>query len=191
MSDLRQILNGLMTDRTEPGRYDWRDYNRVEEAVEAIAAALESAGNAVSVSVKTDWTRRDIQSREDLRRYLNNVEVIRAVLTPPPGTPGTPTTMNRLHWETANNIERILLEIGKLTENMAATIDQGWALGTSHTGLYAARSTAHLLAESGALIVEEDGESPDLLKLPDAPEQATVELLAEYNGTTYRFEVEL
>ena len=35
------IIDDLIYDRTAPGRYDWRDYNRVTEAMEYLVEELE------------------------------------------------------------------------------------------------------------------------------------------------------
>jgi hypothetical protein len=41
------ILDDLIYDRTAPGRYDWRDYNRVAEAMEYLVEELAGHGYTV------------------------------------------------------------------------------------------------------------------------------------------------
>lgn len=104
----------FITDRTESdallgnekGVYSYTDLNRVETAVKQISEIM-----VLGLSTKTDWGLSDLFSvnewpvESQMKRYLDNVESIRKYfrLSIP-----IPLTMERLTWQGANNIERIL-----------------------------------------------------------------------------------
>lgn len=162
------------------------DYNRVETAVALLSAALNAAGYSVSVTTKTNWALTDIPTADDLARYLNNVNTIRSALSVLSATPETPESMALLTWSTANDIEKILADVDWLIDQMKANVNVGWANGTAHTGLYAAKPTAKLLSESGAILVDDLENAPDLLSLPDGSGST---VLVESGGANYLYEV--
>lgn len=87
------------------GAYNYIDLNRVESAVQEVAEIL-----GLSVTVKTDWAVTDIPSESDMKRYLDNIKMIRnsgALDT----TPEAPESMSGLTYEMANAIEQILIDI--------------------------------------------------------------------------------
>lgn len=91
----------ILPTATTRGAYNFADLNRVERAVEEISD-IEGLG----LVVKTDWAMWDIPTKSDMARYLSNIKLIRdrydsdIVL---------PDTMDNLTYETANNIEKILV----------------------------------------------------------------------------------
>lgn len=115
------IIDNLITDRAAPGRYDWRDFNRVEEAVAYVAAELEGYGYAAPVVVKTDWARGDKLSWADAERYVRNVQTLRAAITVFGSTPPAPDTIRFLTYQKANNIEKILADIDEIISVLITT----------------------------------------------------------------------
>lgn len=109
----------LITDRTGPGSYDWRDYNRVQDAVAYLRDLLTAAGYAVEIVPMPTWTRVDIPTPEQLGDYLANVRRLRDVLAV---EVTLPRTMARLTWQGANAIEEALRQVEVLLGNMA----QAW-----------------------------------------------------------------
>lgn len=98
------------------GRYDHRDFNRVEQAVLVVSDSLRELGYAhPHLAVKTDWTRADIPTREDWERYFGNVATLRKAITVLHSTPGMPSTNDRLNFERANALEQILVDIDDVT----------------------------------------------------------------------------
>lgn len=98
----------LPTDCTK-GAYNYSDLNRVERSVGEIS---DLAG--MGLTTKTDWTMWSVPNASDMQRYLSNIERIRErfviAIT-------LPSSMDNLTYETANNIETILLTAyGRLTE---------------------------------------------------------------------------
>lgn len=105
------IIDQLITDRTQPGPYDWNDFNRVGEAVEYVANQLAGAGYRADVIAQTSWTRQSIQSRQQMEQYIKNIKELRAVLHLPSGVPAAPDSIRFLTFEGANNIEKILADV--------------------------------------------------------------------------------
>ena len=109
----------LIMDRTESdallgnekGVYSFFDMNRVEKAVAEITAEFPSLGIGFMLATKTDWGLPDDFSGEkwpiasQLRRYLDNVVSIKKLFSV---AVRLPESMDKLNWESANNIERVL-----------------------------------------------------------------------------------
>ena len=105
------------------GMYTHNDLNRVESGVEGIAACLQDMGYTVPEMVfKTDWTYRDTITKEDVTRYLGNVETIRGILTVPITTPRTPKINENFDYSKANDVEQILESV---IDSMAS-ISESW-----------------------------------------------------------------
>ena len=116
----------LITDRTQTdvdyaktnrnmleshkGMYNVLDVNRVGWAVIYIIDLMHLYGNNAAVRYlfpRIDWTRPDIPQAADMYIYLSNVVMIKSAfsrLTP------LPATINKLAYQGANDIERLLLE---------------------------------------------------------------------------------
>ena len=102
------------------GRYDHRDFNRVEQAVSIVSDRLRELGYAHPyLTVKTDWTRADIPAREDWERYFGNVAMLRKAITVLHSTPGMPSMNDRLNFERANALEQILVDIDDVTTKIS------------------------------------------------------------------------
>lgn len=102
------------------GAYNATDLNRVGEALLYLADELNGYGYAVTVNAKTDWTEADIPTIQQMQTYLNNVAAIRGVLDVFETTPQTPTTMNKLTFQRANDIEKILADVQAVIEQIEA-----------------------------------------------------------------------
>ncbi len=112
------FINHLITDRTEPGKYDWQDFNRVGAFVKDVVKVLTQAGYEADVITKTDWTRTSIQTRQEMDQYIANIQALRKILAFPPNTPTAPDTIRFLTYQRANDIERILLDLEIQLESM-------------------------------------------------------------------------
>lgn len=105
------------------GRYDYRDLNRVEQAVAVVSDLIRELGYVhPRLTVKTDWTREDIPTREDWERYFGNVATLRKAITILHSTPGVPSMNDRLNYEQANALEQILVDI----DDVATRIPKSW-----------------------------------------------------------------
>lgn len=105
------------------GAYNYTDMNRVESAVAEIAPML---GLTLTTRTKWDYWRNwhygyyyESQGygitgwnvfpwEDELKRYLNNVKAIRDACPDDLGFPPLPYNMDRLTYESANNIEKVL-----------------------------------------------------------------------------------
>lgn len=109
----------LIIDRTESdtllgnekGIYSFSDLNRVEAAVEEISALFPTLDIGLNLETKTDWelprafSVADWPVASQMQRYLGNVLLIKNVFGI---SIQLPSSMSRLTWEGANNIERVL-----------------------------------------------------------------------------------
>lgn len=131
------IIDTLITDRTGPGKYDWQDFNRVGEAVAYVAQRLEAAGYTADVVTKTDWTRQSIQTRQDMERYIANIQALRNILAFPPEIPDAPDTMRFLTFQRANDIETIVSNLDTLLTSLQQVyIRSGSPWAYAGTNLY-------------------------------------------------------
>lgn len=88
------------------GAYNYTDLNRVEAAAAELAEML-----GLSLVTKTDWTLWDIPTTSDMDRYLSNIVAIRDACPGEAEFPDLPSTMNSLTYESANNIEKVLMQV--------------------------------------------------------------------------------
>lgn len=88
------------------GAYNHTDFNRVETALGELSKTL-----GLDLSICTDWSVWDIPSQSDTDLILDNIKAVREVGAVYTATPVTPRSMNKLTYTTANDIEKILLDI--------------------------------------------------------------------------------
>lgn len=101
-----EILPTLATK----GAYNYSDLNRVERAVEEISEAL-----GLGLTTKTNWTMWDVPRQSEMARYLNNVKAIATAIG---STIELPDSMDKLTYETANDIEKTLLAAHESAANV-------------------------------------------------------------------------
>lgn len=95
------------------GALSYTDFNRIESGVLKLANIL-----GASVDVKTDWSVSGYLTTSDASRWLANIEAIRSKNS---GSlkisqTSTPTSMDKLTFDTMNQIESILEDIGTLAK---------------------------------------------------------------------------
>lgn len=117
-------LPDMVTDRTkddvlaqnEKGFYNASDLNRVEIAIEYIAKLLSEAGYLVTVRTKTNWSKIDFPTENEMQRFLYNIQLLQnrffASLT------AMPASMKWISYAEANNIEQILLDLDEMRRKM-------------------------------------------------------------------------
>lgn len=94
------------------GRYTHTDMNRVEAAVEIIAELMKKYGFLDSLpTVKTTWNLWSVPTVTDMRRYLENVRLLRSAVTGYPTTPNVPDIDKPFNYKVANDIEKILEDL--------------------------------------------------------------------------------
>lgn len=123
------FANMTTEERTEwltgnmKGAYNKGDLNRVGEALNYLHDRLGAAGYItypLTFKAKTNWTVTSIPTADDLTYYLKCVSNVRAALTLFATTPPAPTDTGALNIEEANNIEKILIDVETLINNMIA-----------------------------------------------------------------------
>lgn len=103
------------TPSASKGMYTHRDLNRVECAVETLKIRFEEYGYDMSnIVVKTNWTYRDAFTKEDMVRYLGNISILRNILPIYPDTPDVPKIDEEFNFKSANDIEKILMDVDML-----------------------------------------------------------------------------
>ena len=96
------------------GAYNATDLNRVGAAMNYVAARLVEHGFVVSIDPKTDWTSMDWPTPSTMERYLADLAELRGKFALMESTPAVPEDMERLTYEEANDIEKILEDIDRL-----------------------------------------------------------------------------
>jgi hypothetical protein len=112
------------------GALSYMDYNRIESGVSELAATL-----GASVSIKTDWTVEGYMTASDASRWLSNVSNIRAKCSGPGGLPNTPTSMDKLTYQTMNAIEEILAEVERIANDRLLYCDEPICGGEPYYGI--------------------------------------------------------
>ena len=124
------IIDTLITDRTQAdvdarngkGTYNESDLNRVATAMNYVAGRLESAGYDPHISPKTDWKDDDWVGPAAQAVYLGYLTELRSQFAMMQTTPPVPNDMEKLTYQEANDIEKILEDIDRLLTNAA----QAW-----------------------------------------------------------------
>lgn len=109
-----EYLSGLK------GGYNASDMNRVGEALLYLQEELRGYGYSVTVTPKTDWEIGEIPTPQQKEEYLGYVASIRDVLEVFQTTPETPPTMEKLTFQRANDIEKILVDVETVIKQVAA-----------------------------------------------------------------------
>ena len=95
------------------GALSYTDFNRIESGVLELANIL-----GASVNVKTDWSVSGYLTASDASRWLANIESIRSKnsVSLKISQTSTPTSMDKLTFDTMNQIESILEDIETLAK---------------------------------------------------------------------------
>lgn len=112
-TDVQEVITAIQTG-TLPnnwlagmkGAYNATDLNRVESAVLFVIERLKIAGWYLTVMSKTNWSFADFPSASEMRRYLDNVALLRSAL--PASMPAMPLDTDKFNFEEANTLEQIL-----------------------------------------------------------------------------------
>ena len=96
------------------GSYNAVDLNRVNTAMKYIHGWIEKAGYASDyVEQGIVWDIDDIQTQEQMQRYLDNADAIGRVF-PIENPPNLPSSMGFLTFISANSIEKVLVQTDKI-----------------------------------------------------------------------------
>lgn len=89
------------------GAYNYTDLNRVGEAVAFVADLMNQSGHPMTVTAKQNWTVSDIPTLAQMTAFLNDLTLLKANST---ATANVPQSMDRLTYQTANQIEQLIIE---------------------------------------------------------------------------------
>ena len=119
LSDMTADERAQWNSGTLKGAYNSADLNRVETAVEILAAELTMLGFPINVETKTDWGPFAVPTVQAMTRYLQNVATLRnAVNVFAQITPTLPSSMQHFDFDGANRIEMVLQGIEQWTMQM-------------------------------------------------------------------------
>lgn len=102
------------------GCYNATDMNRVAAAVKALAAELNSAGYKVEITPRT-FAESDIIRRAQWAQYLENVQRLREAYYTLAETGELPKPEDKLGYQGANTIEKVLADIDLLVGCMKSS----------------------------------------------------------------------
>ena len=103
----------------QKGAYTYRDLNRVEEAVQYVAARLKEYGYLSDMLVARSWSVENKPNQEDFDRYFGNVATLRAAISVWANTPETPNSINGFDVGKANALEQVLVDVNRVLDHMA------------------------------------------------------------------------
>jgi len=116
------VLDTLITDRTaddlandtDRAYIAYTDLNRVEEACGYLAGLLH-----VDIRTKV-WGMEDFRTDTEMSRLLGNIRELRAAYHTKDSTPATPVKITYSSIHQANDIERILKDLGDMYDSMVS-----------------------------------------------------------------------
>lgn len=120
------VIGELIFDRTEDdiknltakGHYNAVDLNRVGQAMQYIGNLLHNYGYSIKISPKTDWTMNDIPNQSEMNWYVHDLVALRNVIPVYTSTPTVPQHMDKLTWQKANDVEKILFDLNEIITKM-------------------------------------------------------------------------
>lgn len=102
----------IPTPAASKGMYTHNDLNRVENAVKNVVVLLKKLNMDVpNMTIKTDWTYKDRLKDSDIERYFSNISILRELFEAYTHIPKAPTVNDKLDFNIANNIEKILIDV--------------------------------------------------------------------------------
>ena len=104
------------------GAYNVSDLNRVGTVLNHLKARLVNAGylKGYEFEAVTTWNTSHIPTTDDFTKYIEAVHTIRNAIAVFRTTAPAPEHFNSLTIDEANNIEKILIDINTLINNMLA-----------------------------------------------------------------------
>lgn len=108
---VRQYLEGI-----NKGAYTYRDLNRVENAVEYVAARLREFGYLKNALTIRSWGVEDKPNESDFARYFANVAMLRDAIAVWETTPDAPRGVVGFDTSKANALERILVDVDQILD---------------------------------------------------------------------------
>ena len=110
----------LEWDNFLKGAYNYTDLNRIEQWCDYIAEQLNLYGYKVNITTNIelyDWDMEDFPTKETMKTIRDNVEKLKEAFIAFTYVPGN---LEKMTYEKANNLEKVLHELDILINNMIA-----------------------------------------------------------------------
>lgn len=117
-ADVTYALNNPDSSSFLKGAYNYTDLNRIETWCEYIKNQLNTYNYFVNIVTKTDWTMEDFPTKYELKRIRDNVELLKESFM---AFTKVPDNLEKMTYEKANDLEKVLYEINNLIRNMIAS----------------------------------------------------------------------
>lgn len=137
-ADISEYLSGAMK-----GAYNASDLNRVDEAVQYLAEKITDLGYPVSIPKREVWKETDWITKSKLDRYLSDISTLGSTIKLFSWTPKV-TSMDKMTFKTANDIEKILLCIKFAIDKIIGSYRK--------CGQFTAFCGGHILPVQGAMV---------------------------------------
>ena len=119
------MLENLIFDRsstdiknkTAKGYYNYTDLNRIESWCGFVSSVLNKYFYYTTIVIKTNWTRKDFLTVDQLTRIKTNVMTLKNAYITYSNTP-TVSGIGNMTFEEANKIEKILKDLDEILINM-------------------------------------------------------------------------
>lgn len=104
------------------GAYNYTDFNRIGEAISYLVERMKELDiHDSSIIPKVDWVMGDTPTQSQVSNLLSCLTKLRAKLSLPDDAPSVPNSLDKLTYQTANDMELLLWMIDqRITQTTAA-----------------------------------------------------------------------
>jgi hypothetical protein len=117
----------------EKGTITINTLNRIENKQAELRDMLVQLGYSFFIIETKKWTENDIFDATEFERIINNLDKFKDAFSKMTTTPNTPDVS--YYFQSINDIEKILFDLGFLVDNTMKNINFSWAIGLADTGL--------------------------------------------------------
>ena len=120
-SDVEYALNHPDSNSFLKGAYNYTDLDRIEDWTEYIAEQLNYYGYNVNISTSillTTWEMESFPTKVEMERIRSNVQNLKNAFV---AFTSVPTNLERMTYQKANDLEKVLYELNTLINNMIAS----------------------------------------------------------------------
>lgn len=118
-----------VTNKTVKGQYRASDLNRICKAINYVAERLQALGHNIQTTQKNNWSYREWLNVEQGKFLLLDLSKLRNEIVLFVSTPNVPSTMDRLSYSQANDIEKILVDLDSMISQAWVTLRRANAPG--------------------------------------------------------------
>lgn len=136
-SDVNRVCKAVryISDKLTGFPGELEAYRLSKEVYQNPALTVPYNPSDIIVSPKTDWAMTDYMNETAMNTYISDIATLREVLELPGGTPEAPATGQKMTFRIANDIEKILFDVGaefnNLKDRLFRLIDLLAAAGTN------------------------------------------------------------